>query len=188
MWTSNFLCPRIERSGAYSFWPVRPSVCPSVCLSVCKNFNIGHIFWMVSDRAFIFHMCVPYDKNFLLVPKFLTLWPWSLTHFSKSLTLAISFEWQVIGFSYFICVFLMTKPFYWYQHFWPCDLDLEVWPTFQNIGNIFWMASDRAFIFYMCVPYDKTFLLVPTFLTLWPWPWSLIHFSKTLTLAVSFEW
>jgi hypothetical protein len=33
-----------------------------------KTFIIGHIFWMASDRAFIFHMCVPYDKNFLIVP------------------------------------------------------------------------------------------------------------------------
>jgi hypothetical protein len=33
-------------------------------------------------------------------------------HFSKTLTLAISFGWQVVGLSYFICVFLMTRPFY----------------------------------------------------------------------------
>jgi hypothetical protein len=67
-----------------------------------KNFNIGHIFWMASDMDFIFHMYVPYDKTFLLVPNFLTLWPWawSLNQFSKTLTLAISFEWQVIGISY----------------------------------------------------------------------------------------
>jgi hypothetical protein len=61
------------------------------------------------------------------------LWPWGLAHFSKTLTLAISFEWQVIGLSYFICVFLMTSPFYWYQTFWPCDLNLEVWPSFQKL-------------------------------------------------------
>jgi hypothetical protein len=28
---------------------------------------------MTSDKAFIFHMCVPYDKTFLLVPKFFDL-------------------------------------------------------------------------------------------------------------------
>jgi hypothetical protein len=80
-------------------------------------------------------MCIPYDKTFLLVPNFKTLWPWpwSLIHFSKTLKLAISFEWQVIGLSHFICVFLMTRHFYWYQSFWPCDLDLEVWPTFQKL-------------------------------------------------------
>jgi hypothetical protein len=93
-----------------------------------KNFNIGHIFWMASDRAFIFHMCVSYDKSFLLVQKILTSWPrpWILTHFSKTLTLVICFEWQVIRLSYFICEYLMTRPFYWYQHFLPCGLDLEV--------------------------------------------------------------
>jgi hypothetical protein len=56
-----------------------------------------------------------------------------LTPFSKTLTLAISFEWQVIGLSYFICVFFMTRAFLWYLNFWPCDVDLEVWPTFQKL-------------------------------------------------------
>jgi hypothetical protein len=77
-----------------------------------KNFNIGHIFWMVSDRAFIFHMCVPYDRTFLLVPKFLTLWPWSLTHFLKTFTLAISFEWEVIGLLYFIYAWFLWQDLY----------------------------------------------------------------------------
>jgi hypothetical protein len=45
--------------GAYSFWPVRLFVCLSA-----KKINIGHIFSKVSDRAFIFHMCVLYDKTF----------------------------------------------------------------------------------------------------------------------------
>jgi hypothetical protein len=51
----------------------------------------------------------------------------------KTLTLAISFEWQMIRLSYFICVFFMMRPFYWYQNCWSCDLDLEVWPTFQKL-------------------------------------------------------
>jgi hypothetical protein len=54
------------------------SVCQSFCLSIClssKTLNIGHIFWMVRDRAFLFHMCVPYDKTLLLVPK---CWPCNL--------------------------------------------------------------------------------------------------------------
>jgi hypothetical protein len=132
-----FFMPLYRKIGAYSFWPVRLFFCLSVCLSVCKNFNIGHIFWMVSDRAlifdmcvlydktlllvpkfvtlnldplfknfnighifwmasdraYIFYMCVSYDKTFLLVPNCLTLWPWSLTHFSKTLTLTIHFKW-----------------------------------------------------------------------------------------------
>jgi hypothetical protein len=184
---------------------------------------------MASDRAFIFHMCVPYDKTFLLVPNLLTLWPWpwSFTHFSKTLTLAISFERKVIWLSYFTCslwqhLSIGTNFFDF--------VTLMFDPLFKNlnIGHIFWMASDMAFIFHMCVPYDKTFLLVPKSLTLWPWslilfsrsltlvhifwmvsdkaficvflmtrpfywyqifwPCGLTHFSKTLTLAISFEW
>ena len=48
-----FLCPRIDRSGAYSFWPVCLSVCWSVCPFVCPyNFYIGHILRLVRVTAF----------------------------------------------------------------------------------------------------------------------------------------
>ena len=33
-----------------------------------KNFNIGHNFFIVRDRAFIFGVCIPYDKTFLTEP------------------------------------------------------------------------------------------------------------------------
>jgi hypothetical protein len=70
----------------------------------------------------------------------------------------------VIELSYFICVLLLGRPIYWYQHFWP--FYLEVWPTLKKlyIYNIFWMIRDPAFIFCMCVFNDNAFLLVPTFL------------------------
>ena len=38
-----------------------------------QNFNLGYIFWMVSTRALAFHISDPYDKNFMQVPKELTL-------------------------------------------------------------------------------------------------------------------
>ena len=43
----------------------------SVCLCVCQklnnlNLNIGHNFWVVSDTAFIFYMCIPCGKTFSL--------------------------------------------------------------------------------------------------------------------------
>ena len=60
----SFLCPP-QRSGAYSFCPV----CLSFCLFVRKNFNIGHNFWMVSDTAFILHMCISWVKMFSLVSR-----------------------------------------------------------------------------------------------------------------------
>ena len=41
------------------------SVPLSVCLSVChKNFNLGHNFCTITDRALILGMCVPCDKTF----------------------------------------------------------------------------------------------------------------------------
>ena len=40
----------------------------------------------------------------------------------------------MIGLSYCTCIFLMTRPFTWYHNFWPCDLDLEVWPTCENFN------------------------------------------------------
>ena len=42
---------------------------PSVPLSVChKNFNLGHYFCTITDKAFILGMCVPCDKTFPEVP------------------------------------------------------------------------------------------------------------------------
>jgi hypothetical protein len=35
---------------------------------IFKIINIGHIFWIVSDRVLIFHMYVPCDKAFLMEP------------------------------------------------------------------------------------------------------------------------
>ena len=89
---------------------------------VDKNFNLGHTFQAIKDKAFIFHMYISYDKTFHMVPSFFIL---------------------------------------------PCDLDLEVWPTFEkhfNLGHNFHTRSDRAFILHMCIPCDKTFHMVPQFL------------------------
>ena len=45
---------RINRSGAHSFWPVCWSVLQFVSVFVRKNFYMGHIFWLVRVRAFIY--------------------------------------------------------------------------------------------------------------------------------------
>ena len=54
-----------------------------------KNFNLGHNFWTIRGRALIFHMCIPCDKTFPLMPTFLNLWPrpWPLTTVAKNLNL-----------------------------------------------------------------------------------------------------
>ena len=40
-----------------------------------ENFYIANNFWTVSGRALMFHMSIPCDETFPLLPLFLTLWP-----------------------------------------------------------------------------------------------------------------
>ena len=47
------------------------------------------------------------------------------------------------------CVFLVTWPFIWYHNFWPRELDLEIWPNFENFNHGFslvMVASWRALL------------------------------------------
>ena len=41
-----------------------------------ENFNLANTFWTVGARALIFHMSISCDKIFLLVSRYLFLWPW----------------------------------------------------------------------------------------------------------------
>ena len=140
-----FLASRDECAGSLCH---SPTVLVRVwCVN--KNFNLGQNFLTRSERAFISHMCIPCDKIFHMVPLFFTSWPWpwSLTYFSKTLTLAITFLPEVIGLSYFTCawcVFLVIRPFTWYCNIWPHDLDLEVWPTFEKLNLGFYLVMVAA--------------------------------------------
>ena len=68
----HFIVPRFRESvGTLNL--IRLSVRPSVPLSVCpsvrhKNFNLGHNFCTITDRALILGMCVLCDKTFPMVP------------------------------------------------------------------------------------------------------------------------
>ena len=57
-----FLCPRMDRSGNIVFDL-------SVHLFIDKKLYLGHSFWTVSDRAFIFHIYIPWGKTISLVQK-----------------------------------------------------------------------------------------------------------------------
>ena len=52
-----------------------------------------------------------------------------------------------------------------YQQFWPCDLDLGIWPTFEyfNLINNISIMSSRALLIHTNIPCDKIFLLVQMF-------------------------
>ena len=103
------------------------------------------------------------------------------------LTLLITFEQRVLELWYFTWVILVTRPFRGYHDFWPCDLDVNLFFENYNLANNFWTVSASALIFHMTIPCDKPFPWVALFLTLWPWPWSLMYFLKILTLIIAFE-
>ena len=121
-----------------------------------KELNLDYNFWTKRNKAFKLHMWVPCDKIFLSIPKCLTLWPWPwlLTYFKKNLILAITFEPKEIGLSYYICGFLVIRPFCPYHTFWLCDLGLDFWPTFDktnNLGSKYWTNRDMVFILHIYV-------------------------------------
>jgi hypothetical protein len=100
-----------------------------------KNFNLGHNFWFVGGRAFIFHLCIPSGKTFLLIswPWHSDLGPWSLTFFSKTLTLVITFDWWVVVlhislvFSFWQDLSFDTMTLtHWYLTFFPKTLTLII--------------------------------------------------------------
>jgi hypothetical protein len=49
------------------------------------------------------------------------------------------------------------------------------------------MLCTKTLIFYMCASSSKTFLWVPTNLTLWLWFLCLTNIMKTLTMPISFN-
>ena len=111
---------------------------------------------------------------------------------SERVTLAITFEPKEIRLSYYVCWFLVTRPFCRYLTTRNFDLvtltlNFDLLLKKLNLGHNFWIKRDRAFILQVCIPCGKTFLFVPKVLTLLPWPWLLTYFWKILTLAITFE-
>ena len=99
----------------------------------------------------------------------------------KIAKIRFSQKFLVIRYS---CVFLVTRPFTWYQDFLPCGIDLEVWPTFKNLSITF-KAEEIGLSYCICVfPVTRLFTWYNNFL---PWPWCLTYFWKTLNLAITFK-
>ena len=68
-----FLCLRDGIRGHLVFVL---SATVSVCDSVAEKNNLGHNFWTVRDRGFIFGMHTQQMKLFQTTPRSMTLWPW----------------------------------------------------------------------------------------------------------------
>ena len=98
-------------------------------LKLCIN------FWTERGRAFMLRMDIPYGKTFLSIPNFwshdLDLQDW-LAFEKKTLTLALTFEPKEMWLSYCAWIFLVARPFCQYQIFLSCDIDLQLWPTYEK--------------------------------------------------------
>ena len=101
---SVFLSPAFAKALGHEISFVCLSLCPSVRLSVChKNFNLGHNFCTITDRALILGMCVPCVKTFPVVPCHDLdgdLWPSSRSNLLPS---------GGPQFSEFACLFLLYQ-------------------------------------------------------------------------------
>ena len=67
-----YFCPGIE-FGASSFCPVYLYVFLLIYGKI--NFELGHYFWIVGDRDFIFGMHTQLMKPYQMIPRSM-LWPW----------------------------------------------------------------------------------------------------------------
>ena len=131
-----------------------------------SNLNMKLRNWIVkllrNLLLYVFHMSIPCDKNFPWVPLFFTMWPWpwSLTHFLKTLTLLITFEQWVLELWYFTWVFLVLRSFRRYHYFYTVTLTLEFDPFLKKtltFANYFWTVSAWALLYHMSFSSDNTF-------------------------------
>ena len=181
---NHFYAPGSEL-GTYCFCPV--------CLLICwlDNFNIGHNFWTVWDRAFIFGMLVLCDKGFPLIQNKITsdldldLWP----TLKKKLTLIITFDLFEIEPLYLAFRFFVTRASHSYK---TKNFDLWPWPL-----TYFKEKNDRGLITFEPFKIEPLYLACRFLVTrashsykkltcdldldLWP------TVKKKLTLVITFE-
>ena len=123
------------------------SVCPFVCLSA-KNFKIGHNFRTLSDRAFLFHMCIPCGKTFSLVSR-------------SSVKVKIKYQTREIRKMAIAGTFVFNKHILFYftelesfadDHFQNllCILILthQLWIAFENIVGKEEIARNKQFLLF----------------------------------------
>ena len=112
-----------------------------------KNFNIGHNSFVLRGRAFIFGIRVPYDKAYPIVQQ-CTI---NFEHVALTMTFDLLLKNFDIGDNSFVLrgrAFILglrasygkanwiTRPIQLYYKFWTCDLDRDLWTTFEKVGTL----------------------------------------------------
>lgn len=70
-----------------------------------------------SSKCFIY-LYISYHRFIILCPCHRRFWRiLFLVCLSRTLTLNLTFEWSLIKFSYFMCVFLVRRALFWYQNY-----------------------------------------------------------------------
>ena len=178
--------------GESSFCPVWLWLCLSLCGK--KTLTLAKTFESYTIERLYFGMYTKIIKPFQMAPRSVTLWPiqndiWP--PFLKPLTLTINFEPLKLELSYFTYTFLVMRPFWSCQQFWPSDLDDDICPTYLkknfNLGRDFWTVRDRDIIFIIKAQFTKPFQMKPRLFTLIPSSWPLTYIKKNLIFAITFE-
>ena len=135
-------------------------------------------------RTMIFHMSIPSDNTFPLVPTVFALWPlpWSLTYLLKTLTLLFYMNILLDKISQRVPTILTSWP-------WPRRLTyffktLNLLINFEQWVIELWYFT---WVFYETKTPSGTNNVDLVILTLWSWPLSLAYFLKTLILLITFE-
>ena len=105
---------------AEPFWHINwHGFCPSICLSTFLLIFLWKSTFLVSRNECPRSLCHSPTVRFRV----------GVDCMDKNFNLGNNFQTRRSR----ACVFLVTRPFTWYHHFLPCDLHLEVWPTFEKL-------------------------------------------------------
>ena len=119
------------------------------------------ITWMVSARAFIFHMSISSDNTFPWIPTFLILWPWpySLAYFLKTLILTVTSQQWVLELWYFTLCSLWHDFSVDTNIFLPMTMTFEFGLLFENLTFLITFQQQVLEFSY----FTKIFLVISSF-------------------------
>jgi hypothetical protein len=180
LYPSSYFYAPVSKDRGHRFWLVR--------LFVFKIFNIGHIFWVVSYKAFIFHLNVFCDKTFLLLPWYLTSWPWPTF---KNINIGHTF-WKVsvTTFIFHMCIlcdegFLLV---HWFLSSWNWLSTLTYFLKTLTQGMSFEFRNEANFeVLYMiyCNLGQFTLIILSISILIFDLLNETYFFFLTLTMAIS---